>query len=259
MRVALMGIYTLWLRDITRFLKDKPRIVSSAAQPLLWLFVLGMGISTAFMRGGNGSPEYLRFIYPGIISMSVLFTSIFSAVSIIWDREFGFLKEVLVAPIPRWSVAVGRALGGSTVAVLQGAIILLFAPVVHVSFGVLQLLGAFLIMFIIAFSMTSFGILVAARMQTHEGFQVIMNFILLPMFFLSGAMFPVGKRLPIWMQALVRIDPLSYGVDALRQTLVGKNVLAGIGSFPIWLDLLIIVCFGAVMLTIGAYYFEKTE
>ncbi len=248
-----MGIYTLWLRDITRFLKDKPRIVSSAAQPLLWLFVLGMGLSTAFVRGGGGSPQYLRFIYPGIISMSVLFTSIFSAVSIIWDREFGFLKEVLVAPIPRWSVAIGRALGGSTVAVLQGAIILLFAPIVHVSFSALQLMSAFLVMFMIAFSMTSFGILIATRMQTHEGFQVITNFIILPMFFLSGAMFPTGRSLPAWMRALVHINPLSYGVDALRGTLVGMR------GFSIWLDLLIVIGFGAIMLTIGAYYFERTE
>ena len=165
MKEALMGIYTLWLRDVIRFLRDKPRIVSSAAQPLLWLFVLGLGLSTAFVRGG--SSQYLRFIYPGIISMSVLFTSIFSAVSIIWDREFGFLKEVLVAPIPRWSVAVGRALGGSTVAVMQGTIILLVAPLIGVKFGLVQLFFAFIIMFMIAFSMTSFGILIATRMRTH--------------------------------------------------------------------------------------------
>lgn len=251
MRAALMGIYTLWLRDVTRFLRDKPRIISSAAQPLLWLFVLGLGLSTAFVRGG--SPQYLRFIYPGIISMSVLFTSIFSAISIIWDREFGFLKEVLVAPIPRWSVAIGRALGGSTVAVLQGAIILLFAPVVKVSFSIPQLIFAFIVMFMIAFSMTSFGILVAARMQTHEGFQVIMNFLLLPMFFLSGAMFPTNKGLPVWMTVLVHIDPLSYGVDALRE------ILVGMGRFSLFLDLGVIILFGAVMLSIGAYYFERTE
>ncbi|MHB8842137.1 MAG: ABC transporter permease, partial [Candidatus Aquicultor sp.] len=251
MKEALMGIYTLWLRDVTRFLRDKPRIVSSAAQPLLWLFVLGLGLSTALVRGG--SPQYLRFIYPGIISMSVLFTSIFSAVSIIWDREFGFLKEVLVAPVPRWSVVVGRALGGSTVAVMQGTIILLVAPLIGVKFSILQLLLAFIIMFMIAFSMTSFGILIAARMHTHEGFQVVVNFLLLPMFFLSGAMFPTGKSLPIWMHALVRIDPLSYGVDALRQTLVGQKV------FPLWLDLGIVFCFGAVALAFGVRYFERTE
>ncbi len=251
MRAALMGIYTLWLRDVTRFLRDRPRIISSAAQPLLWLFVLGLGLSTAFVRGG--SPQYLRFIYPGIIAMSVLFTSIFSAISIIWDREFGFLKEVLVAPIPRWSVAIGRALGGSTVAVLQGAIILLFAPVVKVSFSIPQLIFAFIVMFMIAFSMTSFGILVAARMQTHEGFQMIMNFLLLPMFFLSGAMFPTDRGLPIWMNALVHIDPLSYGVDALRE------ILVGMGRFSLFLDLGVIILFGTVMLSVGAYYFEKTE
>ncbi|MDP2211151.1 MAG: ABC transporter permease [Candidatus Aquicultor sp.] len=252
MKAALMGIYTLWLRDITRFVRDKPRIISSSVQPLLWLFVLGLGLSTAFVRGG-GDNNYMRFIYPGIISMSVLFTSIFSAVSIIWDREFGFLKEVLVAPIPRWSVAIGRALGGSTVAVLQGTIILIVAPLVGVSFTFSQLALAFLIMFMIAFSMTSFGILIAARMHTHEGFQVVVNFILLPMFFLSGAMFPVGEGLPSWMQALVRINPLSYGVDALRQTLVGIKIN------PIWLDLSVVAGFGAFALMMAVWYFEKHE
>jgi len=251
MKAALMGIYTLWLRDVTRFLRDKPRIISSAVQPLLWLFILGLGLSTAFVRGGD--PQYVRFIFPGIISMSVLFTSIFSAVSIIWDREFGFLKEVLVAPIPRWAVAVGRALGGSTVAVLQGTIILLVAPVIGVSFTASQLLVAFLIMFMIAFSMTSFGILIAARMHTHEGFQVVSNFVLLPMFFLSGAMFPTNRGLPSWMNVLVSIDPLGYGVDALRQTLVGIKI------YPLWLDLAVVVGFGAVALTIGVWYFERNE
>ncbi|MBE0447035.1 MAG: ABC transporter permease [Actinobacteria bacterium] len=251
MKSALVGIYTLWLRDVTRFIRDKPRIISSSVQPLLWLFVLGLGLSTAFVRGGGS--DYLRFIYPGIIAMSVLFTSIFSAVSIIWDREFGFLKEVLAAPIPRWSVAIGRALGGSTVAVMQGTIVLLFAPVVGLSFTAAQLLLAFLLMFMIAFSMTSFGILIAVRMHTHEGFQVVVNFILLPMFFLSGAMFPTQKGLPVWMHVLVSIDPLSYGVDALRQTLIGNPI------YPIWLDILVVVCFGAIVLAIGVWYFERNE
>jgi len=251
MKGALIGIYTLWLRDITRFVRDKPRIISSSVQPLLWLFVLGLGLSTAFVRGGDA--DYMRFIYPGIISMSVLFTSIFSAVSIIWDREFGFLKEVLVAPIPRWSVVIGRALGGSTVAVMQGTIILIFAPAVGVSFTAGQLVLAFLIMFMIAFSMTSFGILIAARMHTHEGFQVVVNFVLLPMFFLSGAMFPVNQGLPGWMHMLVRVDPLSYGVDALRQTLVGIEV------YSIWLDFLVVMSFGVAALTLAVWYFERHE
>lgn len=251
MKAALMGVYTLWLRDVTRFLRDKPRIASSAAQPLLWLFVLGMGLSTAFARGGDST--YLQFIYPGIISMSVLFTSVFSAVSIIWDREFGFLKEVLVAPIPRWSVALGRALGGSTVSVIQGTIILIFGPLIGMSFTPLQLLKAFLIMFLIASAMTSFGIFIAARLRTHESFQVVINFMLLPMFFLSGAMFPVNEGLPSWMQILVKIDPLSYGVDALRQTLIGVSV------YPLWLDIAVMAGFGAIALALGVWYFERTE
>ncbi|MFQ5574731.1 MAG: ABC transporter permease, partial [Terriglobia bacterium] len=234
----LRGIYTLWLRDVKRFLRDRARIIGSASPPLLWLFIIGTGLNRGVgsaisaQDGGLlfGADDYMSFLYPGVIGMTLLFTSMFSAVSIIWDREFGFLKEVLVAPISRWAVAVGRTLGGATVAVFQGAIMLIFAPVVGVDLSVLTMLNMIVFMFIIAFSLTSLGMAVAARMRSMEGFQMIMNFVTLPMFFLSGAIFPLNN-LPSWLDVLVRIDPLTYGVDLLR------GVLTGVTKYSLLTDL----------------------
>jgi ABC-2 type transport system permease protein len=262
----LIGIYTIWWRDVLRFWRDKPRIVGAVAQPALFLFVLGVGLSkglgggmasiAARGAGAGGSPtggvDYVTFIYPGIIGMTLLFTSIFSAISIIWDREFGFLKEVMVAPLSRWAVAVGKALGGSTVATLQGTLILLFAPIIGVSLPLLTILKLFLLMFLTSFTLTSLGIVIAARMKTMEGFQMIMNFFMMPMFFLSGALFPLSN-LPQWMKALVRIDPLSYGVDILRYTVIGIN------QYPVWQDLAVLGGLALVMISLAVYQFGKTE
>lgn len=246
----LKGIYTIWLRDVKRFWRDKPRIVGAVAQPSLFLFILGTGLAPAFSRGGGG--DYIKFLYPGIISMTVLFTSIFSAISIIWDREFGFLKEVLVAPISRTAVGLGKALGGSTVAMMQGTIMLVFAPVVGVPLGFVEALQIIVIMFLISFCFTSMGLAVAARMKSMEGFQMVMNFFLLPMFFLSGAMFPI-QGLPVWMKTLVRIDPLSYGVDALR------SVTIGVAQYSMLYDLTVIAVVGAVMITIAVVAFNLQD
>lgn len=243
----LKGIYTIWLRDVTRFWRDKPRIVGAIAQPSLFLFILGTGLAPAISRGGGG--DYIKFLYPGIISMTVLFTSIFSGISIIWDREFGFLKEVLVAPISRTAVALGKALGGSTVAMMQGTIMLVFAPIIGVDLGPQQIVKIIVIVFLISFCFTSMGIVVAARMRSMEGFQMVMNFFLLPMFFLSGAMFPI-RGLPLWMKTLVRIDPLSYGVDALR------SVTIGVAQFPLLYDLAVITAVGLIMITIAVVAFN---
>lgn len=257
----LVGIYTVWLRDVKRFWRDKPRIIGAIAQPALFLFILGTGLSKGLSQaftGGRaamflpGVKDYITFMYPGIIGMTILFTSMFSAISIIWDREFGFLKEVMVAPISRWAVAVGKALGGSTVALFQGTIMLAFAPLLKVSLTpmiVIKMLG---LMFLISFSLTSLGIVVAARMKSMEGFQMIMNFLMMPMFFLSGAMFPL-RGLPTWMDYLVKIDPLSYGVDIMRYVVIGLN------QYPISRDLAVIVGFGAVMITLAVIEFGRQE
>ncbi len=217
---ALRVSYAIWLREVKLFFRERTRIVGAIGQPLLYLLIVGQGIASGLTlnqaRGGIG---YLLFLYPGILGMSVLFTSIFSAMSIIWDREFGFLKEVLVAPAPRWAVAAGKILGGASVATLQSAILIVLAPFVGVWPAPLLVVQLLLLAFLISCAMTSFGVAIAARMRSMQGFQMVMNFMVMPLYFLSGAMFPVSSA-PPWMKGLMAVDPLAYGVDALRQVVL---------------------------------------
>ncbi|MDH5526652.1 MAG: ABC transporter permease [Nitrospirota bacterium] len=258
-RRNLMGIYTIWLRDIRRFLRDRPRIIGSLIQPTLFLLILGNGLGHGVFRGfgqGHGGPAgetgYMAFIFPGIVAMTILFTSAFSAISVIWDREVGFLKEVLVAPVSRWAVTLGKVLGGATVALMQGCVMLLLAPVAKVGLSPLALLMMLPVMFLVGFAMTAMGLAAAARMRSMQGFTVIMNFVVLPIFFLSGAMFPL-TGLPDWMTFLVHADPLTYGVDALR------GVTAGMTDRPIWLDLTVLSGFGTAMLGLAVLSFNRQE
>src|SRR5437660_3539441 len=225
---SLRAIYIIWYRDILRYWRDRWRLVASLAQPLLFLIVFGSGLSSALGRGGlfgsRGGLSYVQFMYPGIIGMSILFTAIFGAMSIVWDREFGFLKEVLVAPIDRWAVAVGKALGGTTQAMIQGLILLVLAPFVGVKLSVLTVLAIVPLAAVLAFGLASFGVMLASMMKSLQGFQVVMNFLMMPMFFLSGALFPL-TGLPVWMTVLTRLDPASYGIDPIRRV-----VLSGSGS-----------------------------
>lgn len=246
--ISLRGVYIIWLRDIKRFLRDRARIIAAMAQPALYLFVLGTGLGAAIGRGS----DYIKFIYPGIIGMTLLFTSIFSAISIVWDREFGFLKEILVAPISRSTVALGKAFGGSTIAMIQGIMLLIFAPFVGVDLNFLMVLKLFVAMFLIAFSLTSMGIVVAARLKTMEGFQMIMNFLMMPLFLLSGAMFPL-KGLPEWMNLLVKMDPLTYGIDILRYIVIGVH------SYSLPYSLAMVLSFGAVMISLAIYAFNRQD
>jgi len=239
------AIYILWLRDLKRFWYDKSRIIASFGQPILFLFVLGTALSPSF--SGPGGINFSEFIFPGIIGMTVLFTAMFSSVSIIWDREFGFLKEVLVAPISRWSIVAGKTLGGSTVAMLQGTLMLFFAPIVGAKLSFLIILESMISMFLIALMITTLGIVIAARMKEMEGFHVIMNFIIMPLFFLSGALFPLDK-LPSWLSILTRIDPLTYGVDLLRY------VMIGVSEFPVMINISAI--FGFIILFFAVAVFE---
>jgi ABC-2 type transport system permease protein len=255
-RENVNGIYVIWLRDVRKFFRDKPRMIGATVQPALYLLILGTGLSRGFTgfnpRYGSSSPEYLHFIYPGIIAMTLLFSSVFSAVSIVWDREVGFLKEVMVAPISRWSVAVGKTLGGSTVSMFQGCLMLVFAPLIRLSLSwqmVIELIPA---MFFISFTLTSMGIVIASRMKSMQGFTLITNFIMLPMFFLSGAMFPTNN-LPPWMEFLILSDPLSYGVDLLRRVTLGE------GIYPIFFSINLLALFGALMLTLAIKGFVKSE
>lgn len=273
---TLRAIYIIWKRDLIRYWRDRTRVIASLAQPVLFLFVFGSGLSSS-LRGSSGgfggtgaSLQYAQFIFPGIIGMSVLFTSIFSAMSIVWDREFGFLKEVLVAPIHRSAVAIGKTLGGATQAMLQGLVILILAPLVGVKLTVLGVVEIIPMAFLFAFSVSALGVAVAARMRTMQGFQMVMNFLMMPMFFLAGALFPLGANLPGWLTVLTRLDPASYGIDAIRRVVlsasgVPSKVLDSLGltlfghSLSVWTEEAVLAVFGAIMLSLAVYAFRQRD
>lgn len=261
---GLTGVFVLWLRELKRFWRDRPRRLGAFFQPLIYLFLLGTGMQAAFTVFGGGKIDYVTFMYPGILAMTVLFTSVFSSISILWDRQFGFLKEVLVSPIPRTSVAVGKIAGGASTACLQGAILMLLAFVPGLlGFSLTTLWKVLLLIpvtILLSGSMTSMGVAIAARMKSFEAFPIVMNFILLPMFFLSGAMFPL-QGLPGWMEVLTRINPLTYGVDLMRGIALGGTDVGGlkVQVFPAWLDVLVMVGFGVVMMGIAIWQFNRQE
>jgi ABC-2 type transport system permease protein len=246
-----MIIYILWLRQIKRYLRSKSRIVGSLGQPILFLVALGFGFGPIYAKAGGGN--YLQFLAPGIIAMSILFTAIFAGIEVIWDKQFGFLKETLVAPVSRTKIMIGRTLGGATVATIQGLIVLIIT--LFIGFrptSILMAVFSFVIMFLIAMLFTALGTAIASRLEDMQGFQLISNFLVMPIFFLSGALFPVDN-LPKGIEIIVRIDPLSYGVDALR------GVLSNASQFGLGLDLFVLVAFVAVITIIGAWQFSKIE
>ncbi len=265
LRADARGVYIIWYRDVLRYWRDRTRLVSSFGQPLLFLVVFGSGLTASLGAGLTrelGDVSYVRFLFPGIVAMAVLFTAVFSAISIVWDREFGFLREVLVAPISRAAVVMGKSLGGSTVAMLQGAILLILAPVLGVSLDLLLVVKLLGFMFLTALALTSMGILIAARLQSMEAFQMIMNFLIMPMFFLSGAFFPL-RGLPAWMSVVTRLDPVAYGVDPMRRLLLGGDLAPGIkianhrlGTIE---DGLILAIFAALMMAVAVWAFEAQE
>ncbi len=262
LRRNLKGIYTIWYRDVLRFVRDRTRIVASLGQPLLFLFVFGGGLAPAMSGLGGGQIDFSSFLFPGIIAMAVLFTAIFSAVSIVWDREFGFLKEVLVAPVSRTAVALGKVAGGSTVAMLQGLIILLLAPLVGVSLSLPQIVVLIALILLTAATMTSLGVMIAARMRSMEGFQMMMNFVLMPMFFLSGALFPL-RGVPLWMEWLAKVNPMTYGVDPIRQVALQGTVpdfaMDMLRLHPIALDVAILAAFWLAMLVPAVWMFGRSD
>jgi len=264
-RANVGGVYIIWYRDVLRYWRDRVRLISSFGQPLLFLIVFGSGLTASLGAGLTrelGDVSYVRFLFPGIVVMAVLFTAIFSAISIVWDREFGFLREVLVAPISRAAVVLGKALGGSTVAMFQGAILLVLAPILGVSLSPLLVLKLLGLMFLTAFALTSMGILIAARLQSMEAFQMLMNFFIMPMFFLSGAFFPL-RGLPAWMSVLTRLDPVAYGVDPMRRLLLGADLAPGIRIASHHLgtveDGLVLATFAFVMMVLAVWAFEAQE
>jgi len=245
------AMYIMWLRQLKRYWRSKPRMLGSLAQPLLFLIALGFGFGPIFQRAGGG--DYMQFLAPGIIAMTVLFTSIFSGMEVIWDRQFGFLKETLVAPVSRYKIMIGRTLGGATVASLQGVVVFLLCLLIGFKPASLVYLPlALLFLFLIALFFTALGTAIASKLEDMQAFPLIMNFLVMPIFFLSGALFPL-EGLPNWIGWIARIDPLSYGVDGLRFALIGSS------HFGIFLDFFVLILLSAVVTLIGSYLFSKIE
>lgn len=244
-------IYIIWLRQFKRYIRSKSRIIGSLGQPILFLLAFGFGFGPTFQKAGQGN--YINFLAPGIIAMSILFTSIFNGIEIIWDRQFGFLKEMMVAPISRFQIMVGRTLGGATVAVIQGTIVFfisLFAGFKPENFYVLPL--ALVFMTLIAILFTALGTAIASLLTDMQGFQLIMNFLIMPLFFLSGALFPL-KGLPVGLKIATYMDPLTYGVDGLRGVLIGLN------NFSFVTDLAVLGVYSLGLMIIGSYLFSKVQ
>ena len=247
----MQPIYILWLRQLKRYFRSRSRIVGSLGQPILFLVALGFGLGPVFAKAGQGN--YLEFITPGIISMSILFTAIFSGIEIIWDRQFGFLKETLVAPVTRWQIMLGRTLGGATVATFQGLIVLILSLFFGFRIETFTLIPQMLIfMILIALLFTALGTAIASILEDMQGFQLIMNFLVMPLFFLSGALFPL-QGVPKVLQTIASIDPLSYGVDGLR------GAITGVFHFGLSTDLLVLSLATTTLIGIGTYLFSKIQ
>jgi ABC-2 type transport system permease protein len=248
---AMNVVYILWLRQLKRYLRSKPRIIGSLGQPLLFLLAFGFGFGSIFQRAGQG--DYIQFLAPGVIAMSILFTAIFSGIELIWDRQFGFLKETLVAPVPRILIMIGRTLGGATVAMLQGLIVVVICLLTGFrikSFSMIPL--AFVYMALTAVLFTAVGTAIASVLSDFQGFQLVMNFLVMPIFFLSGALFPL-TNVPKAIAVIASVDPLSYGVDGLRYALIG------LAHFETALSLSVLVVVTAALLALGGYLFSKIQ
>jgi ABC-2 type transport system permease protein len=250
-----LPIYTMWLREMKRFLRVKARVIGSLLMPLFFLAFLGLPMSLLPAREipGLQGTSYLNFLAPGIVGMTLLFAGTMSGASVIWDKEFGFLKEVLVAPVNRFSVILGRSLGGMTTAIIQALVIVGIAVAIGVTLSsVSGFFLALVIMILTCAAFTGFGLIIATKLGNLEGFMAIMNLIVFPIFFLSGALFPI-QSMPSWLRYVMYIDPLTYGVDGLRGTLIG------ISAFPLWLDFAVLIVLCLALATLGSYFFSKME
>src|ERR1700722_14150088 len=242
-------IYILWLREVKRYTRSKPQIIASLGQPLLYLLALGFGLGAVYQKANGGS--YLQFISPGIIGMAVLFSSGFSGIALLWDRQFGFLKETLVAPVPRIEIMIGRTLGAAPTAMIQGLLVTtvcLISGSRPVSLAMVPL--AFLFLALIAIVFAALGTTIGSSLQDMQAFPIFMNFLVLPIFFLSGALFPL-KNLPRALGIVTSVDPLSYGVDGLRVALLGG------GYFGATIDLLVLAVVAVILFCLGAWRFCK--
>ncbi len=247
------AIYVLWMREMKRWWRAKSRIVGSLAMPLFFLAFLGLGFRRMTIPGLSGDVGYIRFLVPGIIGMNILFSSTFGGLSVLWDREFGFLKEIMVAPVSRVSIVLGRIAGGATTALIQAVLILGISYVM--GFKIINISSIFLaivFMILIAVTFLGLGLVFASKMRDIQGFSIVMNFVIFPLFFLSGALYPL-ENFPVWLRYISKLDPLTYGVDGLRGALIG------VSSFSIFYNFIFMVIFSLVMIFLGAYFFEKSE
>jgi ABC-2 type transport system permease protein len=244
-------VFALWLREVKRYLRSRAQVLASLGQPLMYLLVLGFGLGPVFEQAGRG--DYLQFVAPGVVGMTVLFSSIFSGVGLLWDRQFGFLKETLVAPVPRLQIMAGRTLGGATTALIQGTLVLTVCLVAgfrpHAWTGVL--LG-FVFMTLIAVVFAALGTIIGSTLRDMQGFQLIMNFLVMPIFFLSGALYPLAN-LPAALAVATRLDPLSYGVDGLRGAFIDQSY------FGLPTDLVVLVALATLFLALGARAFSRIQ
>lgn len=247
---TLYPIYILWLRQIKRYFRSRSRIIGSLGQPILFLVALGFGLNSVFSASGKG--DYIQFLAPGIIAMSILFSAIFSGIEIIWDRQFGFLKETLVAPVSRFTIMFGRTLGGATTSSLQGILVLVISLFIGFHPHLVDIIPALVFMVLIALVFTALGTAIASRLEDMQGFQLIMNFVVMPVFFLSGSLFPL-EGAPAALRWIAYFNPLTYGVDGLRA------VLTEASHFNVWLDLGILSGIALLLIAIGAWMFSKIK
>ncbi|HEC80864.1 MAG TPA: multidrug ABC transporter permease [Thermoplasmatales archaeon] len=254
-KTEMQAIYVMWLRQMKRFIRSKSRITAMIVQPLFFLVILGLGLRSAILPGMSG--DYVTFIAPGIVAMTILFSSMFTGVSVLWDKQFGFLQEVLVAPISRFSIIVGRTLGGATVALIQGFIILFIAVGIGIpTSDVFGLMSTLVFMVLTAFTAVGFGLVLASKMQDFQGFQIIMNLLIMPLLFLSSVFFPIASNpeMPDIIVKISYLNPMFYMVDGIRGSLTGiNNVL-----HPL-IDLVVVLIICVVMLGLGSYFFSKSE
>jgi ABC-2 type transport system permease protein len=266
----LRAVKIVWQRELIRFSRDRMRIVTSLFQPLLFLFVLGGGLSR-LASGGTHGVDLRTFVYPGVLAMAVMFTAIFSAASIVWDREFGFLREMLVAPVRRGSIVLGKCFGGATVAGFQGLIVIALAGLVHVPYAPGMLLEVLALQMLLAFAITAFGVMAAARINQMQSFMALTQMLVMPMFFISGALFPVAN-LPRWLEVLNRVDPLTYAVDPMRRAVFAHLDIApaarraldpGVTWFgwhvPGLVEAAVVALLGLAMLAIAIWEFGRAE
>jgi ABC-2 type transport system permease protein len=259
----LRGIYTIWYRDLLRFWRDKMRMIGSMTMPLLFLIVFGAGMGSMIGTLGPGI-DFAQFMFPGIIGMTVIMSSFMAGVSVVWDREFGFLKEVLVAPISRASVAVGKTFGAATIALFQGTLILVLAPFAGVHLTVWKVLEIWPLMLLMAASMGSFGVLIATRIKRMEAFQVVMQLLMFPMLFLSGVFFP-PRGLPVWMDILMKMNPATYGIAPIRQVMLGASAgsqftISLFGhAMTVWDNVAAMALFGVAMVLLAIWSFSSQE